>query len=374
MKQGYYIVCLDSRGGIYSSGVENKVAMQMKCFSEVFAISLVGIKEIQVSFWGKVCRRLPYFYTKREYKEAFDQLGEADFIYMRYVPLDKEYMRFIRKIHDEYPACKIIVEIPTYPYDGELCALRFFPYLIKDKYYRKEYRKYVDRFVVYAQNTEEIFGVKTIETMNGIDVKSISPMKTDIEKQKNCIDLIFVGHMQKSHGLERLIKGLKQYYQKEQRVKVKFHCVGDGDERIKYQRLVKRYKLEKSVFFYGRKTGEELEDIYNKCDVAVGVLGFYKVGIKVSSALKSREYLAKGIPIISGGLTDVFLKDGCDYHIDFPNDKSVIDIGEVVSYYQALLIKYGTKNKLAESIRQYAFEHIDNRIVLEPIISYISEC
>lgn len=374
MKKGYYIVCRDPEGGIYSSGVEKKVTMQMDCFSQFFKVKLIGVKEVPVSFGGKVCRRLPFFFIKRGYEEAFKQWSEAEFIYMRSVPLDREYVRFLRRLREKYPECKIIVELPTYPYDKELSELKFLPYLIRDRHYRKEYKKYVDRFVVYTQNIEEIFGVKTIETMNGIDVEHISRIKTDIEKKNNCIDLIFVGHMQKSHGLERLIKGLKQYYQKEQRIKVNFHCVGDGSERKKYQMLVKRYKLEKSVFFYGRKTGEELEDIYNKCDVAVGVLGFYKVGIKVSSALKSREYLAKGLPVISGGLTDVFLKYRCDYHIDFPNDNSAIDIGEVVNFYQALLAKYETKNKLAESIRQYAFEHIDNRVVLKPIINYIAEC
>lgn len=80
---------------------------------------------------------------------------------------------------------KIILEIPTYPYDGEKInhtGIKKKKYWIEKKY-RKSLYKYVDRVVTFSED-DEIFGIKTIKISNGIDLETISLIKKESKKMK----------------------------------------------------------------------------------------------------------------------------------------------------------------------------------------------
>ena len=128
-----------------------------------------------------------------------------------------------------------------------------------------------------------------------IDVES----EKIVEKKKatNEITLLAVAIMRRQHGYEWVIRGLKTYYNKAHREKVKLLIVGDGPEKKKYQRLVYKYHLEDVVKFYPTTVGEELNKLYDQADIALAAFGMYKLGVNRLSALKTREYLAKGLPL-----------------------------------------------------------------------------
>ena len=95
----------------------------------------------------------------------------------------------------------------------------------------------------------------------------------------------------------------------------------------------------------------------------------YKVGYDAPiGAIKSRECLAKGIPMISGSPIDV-LNEAFQYARIFPNDKTPVDMNEVVKFYQSFSEK--DKNENAKLIHQYAKEHADMAVVMRPIVEYI---
>ena len=74
------------------------------------------------------------------------------------------YLKFLKKIN-----LKVILEIPTYPYDGEVKDNFFTKW---DKKYRKELHKYVDKGVTYS-NDKKIWGITCINISNGIDLDEI---------------------------------------------------------------------------------------------------------------------------------------------------------------------------------------------------------
>ena len=67
--------------------------------------------------------------------------------------------------------------------------------------------------------------------------------------EKKVINLFTVGNFQKSHGYERVIKGLKQYNEEEHEVEFLFHMVGEGTELNYYKKLVQKLGLTDSIFF-----------------------------------------------------------------------------------------------------------------------------
>ena len=68
---------------------------------------------------------------------------------------------------------RTVIEIPTYPYEAEgRTSLRGRVIQVLDKIFRKKLKKYVDRIVTYSDD-KMIFGIKTINTINGIFINII---------------------------------------------------------------------------------------------------------------------------------------------------------------------------------------------------------
>lgn len=109
-------------------------------------------------------------------------------------------------------------------------------------------------------------------------------------------------------------------------------------------------------------------------DIGLGALGLYKQGIYQSSSLKIREYLAKGLPIISGCREDVFdnISD-CPYFLQVPNDDSVIDMRDVLTFYDRIYSGNTKRQEVHKKIRELALKRIDMNITMQPILSYIMD-
>src|SRR5665647_1646028 len=153
-------------------------------------------------------------------------------------------------------------------------------------------------------------------------------------------------------------------YDQENKKKVFFHIAGDSDntEPIRYKELVKKCDLSNYVIFYGRKTGKELDMIYNKADIAVGSLGCHRISIKNVKTLKNREYCARGLPFFYSE-TDVDFEDK-DFIFKVPSNDSPIEIEEIINFV--------TNNKLDEvKIRKYACENLTWEKQFEKVLNEV---
>jgi hypothetical protein len=148
------------------------------------------------------------------------------------------------------------------------------------------------------------------------------------------------------------------------------HIVGDGLAEEELKRLVNVAGLENRVFFYGRKSGEELTKIYNQADVGMGSFGFYKIDLDRASSLKTREYLVRGLPVVSGCRQDIFEEKECDFHLEFDNCSEPIKIEKVIEFYDFLHMQ-GNKEILAKEIRKYAEENVTMKKAFDPVIQYL---
>lgn len=155
--------------------------------------------------------------------------------------------------------------------------------------------------------------------------------------------------------------------------RVELNLVGDGPEKPMYQELVQKYQLEEYVHFHPTLVGEQLDELYDESDLALVSFGMYKVGyFGKMMALKSRECLAKGMPLLTGCAIDV-LDEEYPYAKTFPNDESVVAMGEVIAFFEQIKGTVQNKRELSDRIRQFALQHVSMEAVMRPVVTYIEE-
>ena len=258
-----------------------------------------------------------------------------EFLYVRYDhnanPALIRWFRQLKKI-----GVKIVVEIPTYPYDEEYARSRFSRklHLFIDRCFRRSLAKYIDRIVTFT-DYPEIFGVPTICISNGIDFSQIKvkPGKNDTSRELN---LIGVAQIHFWHAFDRVIEGLAAYKSVPHEKKVRFHIVGEGlpADLSLLKELVKKYGLGEEVIFYGTRFGDGLDEVFDQCDMGIASLGRHRNRITKIKTLKNREYAARGIPFVYSETDDDF--DAMPYVLKAPADDSPLDIAELVRFYDNL--------------------------------------
>ncbi|MBP9037677.1 MAG: glycosyltransferase [Candidatus Cloacimonas sp.] len=365
-KKGYYIFS-ENYG---SDGVKKKIQMQVETFSQFVDISLLQIKDVKVNYVFRIINLLPWRSFPRDYNATIENMENPDFVYVRRILLDREFLFFLKTIKEKWSCCKVIIEIPVYPYKKGMLRN---PYLsiqyVKEVLYRKHYEEVVDRFVTYSSD-KRICNVETIRTMNGVNLACINANRCSNEYKPNEINLIAVATFLPHHGYERVIQGLHNYYIHGGIRQFTIHFVGDGLEKNKYERLVSKYSLNKYIVFHGFKYGNELDNLYNNADAGLVSFGSYKEKVERLCTIKTREYLAKGLPVILGGIDELFEKSEGEYALCFSNDASPIDFERIGRFLDGLYLGR-TKQEVIFRIRCYAKENVDNSVTLKPIIEYI---
>lgn len=261
-----------------------------------------------------------------------------------YVQKNKFQLIYIRSDHNGNPftlnmvklmrlsGAKVLMEIPTYPYDQEYVTLRMRLELAVDRLYRKKLAKQLDAFVTFS-DARTIFGQRAIAISNGIDFSAIPVRKPQEGAEKRTIHLLGVAEIHYWHGFDRLVRGIGIYKQSHADCQIIFHLVGQfsGErERSSILEPIAQFNLQKNVVLHGPLWGEELDAIFNRADFAIGSLGRHRSGIQVIKTLKNREYAARGIPFIYSESDADF--DGQPYVLKASPDESAIDITKILEF------------------------------------------
>ncbi len=372
MKGIYFSQIRDDK--VYQGAVL-KVLDEIKAFREEgYEMKHVNIPPASTGFRkthiGKgICAAIPFtfIFSKYDYEASYDGY---DFYYFRFEAADYWFIRFLRKLRKNNPASKILIELPNYPNVLWMVMPWCFPLLLKDIFARRKYKRYIDRFVVLDPKYNKIYQVPTVTYINGIDVSRIVVRRP--KEDNNRIDIIGVATMFPPHGYDRMIESLHTYYSNGGDRDIVFHVVGEGPgpELPKYKEMVEKYKLTDHVEFEGTLFGESLRECYNKCDIALEDLAEYRMGLRISSSLKSREYLSYGLPIITGCDIDVLMGKDFKYVLQFANDDSPINTQSIIDFYDEI---YGKEcqQSVIDHIRQFADENCTYRITLKNVFEYI---
>lgn len=371
MKKCYYIYESPWANDQVRDGVKKKISGQVLAFKDHFEVEEIGIKVRINNTVSKILKRIPFGPSSYQWKGAAQRIQDPNVLYIRKPLCDRGFDAFLKQVKHQYPDAKILMEIPTYPYDKELFSgIKNLPMYFGEVFYRNRLHKYVDRIVIFSEDTE-IFGIPTIGIQNGIHIEDnpVRPAKTDTSE----IHLIAVAAFQRAHGYERIIRGLDEYYKSGGTRNIILDFVGYGKESEQYIQLIQDLGLQEHIVFWGAHYGETLNQIYAQADIGMAPFGFYKHGIEISSALKVREYIARGLPVIAGSKQDIFTEETFPYYLEFPNDDSVVNMERIVDFYDRVYHSGETYSQVIHSIRDYAEGNISWRSTLSPVIEYLAE-
>jgi len=230
---------------------------------------------------------------------------KPDLIYTRYV----KYYPGMVKILKKY--APFVVEINTNDVEEQKTYRRGRISYIYNLLTRNILLKNASGFV--SVSTELIndqifskFSKPAIVIGNGYDYKSVKSKKKVFNKN---LEIVFIGTpRQKWHGLDKIV------YLANKLPENKFHIIGPSIDDLSEFDL----KIEENVIFHGYLDQIKLERIVSQCDVGVSTLALHRNNMNEASSLKSRQYLAHGLPIIIG-YRDTDLPDDLDFYLNIGN-------------------------------------------------------
>lgn len=268
---------------------------------------------------------------------------------------------------------KVVVEIPTWPYDQEYAGLplKYRIDLQIDRLFRRSMARNIDAFVTFAP-TDMILGQRAISISNGFALNIATRDTVETQNVKHIgkgrtegtsIRLLAVAEVHFWHGFDRAVEGLGRYHGS---TPVELHIVGDiapnemngSDKAPGIGSLIKKYGIEDRVVLHGALHGEALEEQFRLADFAIGSLGRHRSGITTIKTLKNREYAARGMAFCYSEQDDDF--DRQAYVMRVPADESPLDIEQVVHFVHHLKM---SPQEIADTVKHLSWKCQMKRVI-----------
>lgn len=256
--------------------------------------------------------------------------NKYDLMYIRQRP----YMPYTQRC---FKLVKTVIEINTFDV-GEYKAISKIMYIInnltRDRFYR-----HARGFLCVTKELERIYSSKyhlpSLTIANGVD-SSKYKIKNSSNKKPN---LVFVGSPgYEWHGIDKveyLAGKLKEF---------EFHLVGmDGENKD-------------NVIYHGYCSLEKTKEIVGSCDIGICSLSLHVKDMNEASPLKSRQYLAQGLPIIYG-YEDTDLKGDENFSLRIPNSEDNIkkSLDEIKKFIENVY----DDESLSNEAKQFSLDVLD---------------
>lgn len=199
---------------------------------------------------------------------------------------------------------------------------------------------------------------------NGIDTRSVPLRSSPHFDGCNLVLLMLLGSAASWHGQDRIIRGLAGYHG---RVRISLVLVGSFSERD--VQLAEDCGVRDQVEFVRAVTGPALDLLFDRVHLGVASLAIHRKGLKQATALKTREYAARGLPIVLG-YQDPDL-DGAfnDFCLRAPEDDSPLDMDGVVEFAHAVY----QNTSHAANLRSLCEQRLDIRQKARDLAVFLSE-
>ena len=351
----YISIFNNSEEALLSYGVMKKINLHLKCLESygntVDYIYNDGINIYYYHLGNKIylgkkkTSGYKYFNEIMRYCQKVIKQNNFlyDYIYIRHVAFSPRGFRALKYLSNRTK--RIYLEFPTFtiPKKSIKNSIKY--------HYDKYLYKYVDKAVVDSLD-EIAYKMPTLRIINGTDLKQICPKQVT---NSDTINVLLMAYIQDYHGVDKIIKATNDYYKHNGKRNIVFHIVGNGPMLDTYKSEVEKNALDNHIIFYGNLNGKELDKVFDKCEIGISSLSNKEAGVTCSSTLKSKEYLAKGLPIISDTMLDVFV-DNPKYF--FYILKENFNISELLFFYDDVYLNRN-KQKIIDEIREFANETCD---------------
>ena len=307
----------------------------------------------------KINRFFRYYFLEKVALAYLKKDNAFSIGYIRLGPPNAKLFRIFKKL--KKGEAQILVE-----------SLAYFPGIryksIQGKYIqlmhflnRSKFKKYIKCFLIEGV-FNSMYDVPCYSMNMGVDVDRIKP---HCYRGNVCeLNLISVANENSYHAYDRIINSLYEYMKRGGQKIINIHLVGTISDDTK--KLIDKKRLSSNVILYGKKSGKELDEIYDSCNIGLGPLGQHRVGGKKDTGLKTKEYFAKGLPYIYSGEEPTVPND-YPYIRKFPSDESMIDFEQVWKFYQSFMYD----DLVVEKMREFALANYSWDTIMQDVLSHV---
>ncbi len=278
----------------------------------------------------------------------------SDIVYIRHMIPSRKYVSFLSK----HKSCKIVYEIPTYPYYYEQFKasnkkiFTLFRLAYETIYWPLIYKN-IDRLIcISCKSTAKKFK-KMVNITNGFTDDEESLIEGKIKKGNEITTLIGVGHIYRYHGYDKIIRMIAK---SNNRKRIQFIVVGNGN--IEYLKTIAyEQNVEECVLFVGEKNGYDLQKLYSQADIGVGTMSLELRKADIDTGIKVIDYYSHGLPVISSGICPTVkgMKKQCYFRIrDNTSMDEIVEWGKTIDSET----RYELRKRAIEQFSwQKIFEH-----------------
>ncbi len=190
-----------------------------------------------------------------------------------------------------------------------------------------------DEITEYELNRGGVTNKPALTLANGI-IPEVYPLHFPGVSSEQVFGMLLIsGHENAWTGAERILHSMRNYSGTR---KICLYLVG------KFQRtvfeLIQQFNLTSSVIHYNFLKGEELTAIAGKCHIGIGPMALYKKRLNQACALKTREYLARGMPVLLAyHEMDVSRNESFrEFVFQLENNDTLVDLQEIMNWYDSI--------------------------------------
>lgn len=305
--QVYYTAYLNNGVGIYNNNDEQVDFMRFLSNNSFF------LKAFQKDYLVKIARN-------------FIKRNKFDFFMLRINYIGHSYYNMLKEMKAQ--GAFVMMESLSYYPNMDFGNIKKASYMMIGnslKKHENDLKSVVDLMLTEGV-LSDFYGIPCVEFGMGVDVEKYKPHTYSGDKDE--LNLLMVGCDSIYHGTDRIINSVKEYVEKTG-AKVKLHLVGDILE--KDRKLIEEAGLPNNIICYGRKHGDELDEIFDKCNIALGPLAQHRIN-KKDTGLKTKEYFARGIPYLYTG-HEVRIEQDYPFIMQLPDNEELVDLSKVFEFY-----------------------------------------
>lgn len=300
------------------------------------------------------------------------ELKKYDYIILRYPKADKSGISFFRKnnVITEHHGNEIVeFRLEIAKSKSLILKLAKLLRLSLEKKYGSKLLQNAKGFIGMSDTICNIELAKlsqkkpAIAISNGIDNQSVEFTKfKPYHKPKNFNIIFLASTAAPWHGLERIIDSLNNYSGD---TKITLHIIGNFNQR---------FDCNAEIKYYGVLENDKLDEVMTKMHTAISTMALYYKKMNEASALKTREYIARGIPFIMAyNDTDLMAHPPeKKFFLQFPNDDSPIDFNKVIDFVKEINEKY-QPGELSAYMRSYAEKYLDWKVKMKQYVDFVYE-
>jgi hypothetical protein len=167
------------------------------------------------------------------------------------------------------------------------------------------------------------------------------------------------------HGIDRIINSLECYKGEK---KITLDLIGHLSELD--LKLVNQSFVKNQIRIIGSVNAFDLNNVLDHYHIGIGTLSVYKKSLNEATPLKTREYVARGFPIIVG-YTDTDIVNHSEFEMycyQVPNNDSVINMDSLFQFVESV---YKDTNH-PEKIRSFAFKYMDAKVKMKELLNLLN--